>query len=129
MVNYICDCCGKEVPNMGCLWKHPFKNENGDNNTKDLCPSCSKEYDELLEKVTIEFMKGMKEEEKIEFPFFAKVNGDCLDCYGWTNNDSLVILEILDTMDSEHDVYLFKAINLDKEEVGGVLPYQIKRGQ
>ena len=58
-------------------------------------------------------------------PFNATVKGDCLDCYDWEDGDKLMITELLDDLDAEHNEYLWKAINLSKNEAGGVSTYQI----
>ena len=61
-----------------------------------------------------------------ELPFEATVNGDSLDCYDWENGDRLQIIKLVDDLDAEHNEYLWKAINLDRNnEAGGVSTYQI----
>ncbi|MBK5242126.1 hypothetical protein [Clostridium sp.] len=61
-----------------------------------------------------------------ELPFAAIINGDSLDCYDWEDGDRLQIIKLVDDLDEKHNEYLWKAINLDRNnETGGVATYQI----
>jgi len=61
-----------------------------------------------------------------KLPFPAIVSGNYLDCYNWEDGDKLQIIELVDDLNAEHNEYLWKAINFDREnEIGGVATYQI----
>lgn len=58
-------------------------------------------------------------------PFTAIVRKDYLDAYDWEHGDRLIITELLDDLDAEHNEYLWMAENIDKDSFGAVATYQI----
>lgn len=51
-----------------------------------------------------------------QLPFAATVEGQSLNMYDWKNGDRLVVLALVEDLDSENNEYLWKVKNLDKAD-------------
>ena len=118
--------------------------ELNDENTYNIFSDMERRYDtggvirttEYVENQLIELVKQLEDKGEVikidmndlknkKLPFNATVKGDYLDCYDWEDEDRLQIMELADDLDAKNNEYLWRVMNIDKNEYGGASTYQM----